>query len=306
MIHAYIPKYMYAKGQARFLEGLQLTELVKVFYFDDIKELCLIDEANSVIIAGISPDKLKFIVHDKVYYCFTSPLGQADLSSSQWPSPEMDILHQVINLKSQGKIRDCIVSSYSVAFAYDFIYLPRICKFHDKDVKFTLERRNYGFLGNNLRKHKNAHNQIAAMSLLKPNDPIVVSEDFPCYYFKLFHREAKFLPILLKSDIDYYNEISTHRLGFQCSFSESFDYMAFEYCLSGVPVIGSAVLDWYPYKECIVKNPDDVKEIYNVAQQLINNKCFYSKISEKLSIWAKEFNARSIDSAVKDIHDRIL
>lgn len=304
MIYACVPTHMYHKGQARFLEGLQLTDLVKTIYFDDIKDLKL-DQADSVIIAGVLPNQLQFVNHDKVYYCFNSPIGQADLSGPQWPSPEMHLLYQINEMKKQKKIIDCIAASKSIAFAYNFICLPHISYFQNKDIKFNEKRKNYGFLGNNLRKHKNAHNQLLAMRLLTPHEHIVVSDDFPSAFFETFHGDIKFLPVKLISDLDYFQEISTHRLGFQCSFSESFDYMTFEYCLSGVPSIVSSSIDWYPYKECIVKNPDDIKEIYDVSQKLLKNKCYYDKISNLLPFWAREFNSRSIDSAIEVINEKI-
>ncbi len=99
------------------------------------------------------------------------------------------------------------------------------------------------------------------------------------------------------SDENYYKEISSHRLCFQCSWSEAFDYQALEYAVMGVPVIGGHCLDWL-YKispKCIVDNIDSCYDIRNVAQYLLDNQKEYWDISGVLYIDAQKMNESNIE-----------
>ncbi len=307
MIHAYIQKRLEYKGQGRFLRGLEATKLIKFFTYQLISSLPEIDKADSVIIAGCLPQEAANINHDKIYYCYNSPIGQADLSSMGIPSDEIKVLYDTIYLIKEKKLFGCVVSSDSIEFVYkdhNFVAVPHIVnidynRYKEEFVsKINKDRKNYGFLGNNLRKHRNTHAQLLAMSRLDPKEKIVVSKGFPVSLYETLEN-IQFKTIDILNDEDFYKEIASHRLGFQASFSESFNYLALEYSLLGVPIICSPCIFWYPHKELVIQRPDDVKIMCETAQKVLNSKDFYENVSEKIHLWAYYKNNEEICKAIK-------
>lgn len=274
-------------GTHRFLEALSIFDGCEIKLIDKIEE-SNIDVPVGIFGGFLPQDIIKSTIKNK-YYIFCSPFGQADLSDFQFYSLEIQILMQCFDLIKKGLIKNCITSSKSLEFRFGFIYFPPVRFGIKEHVHINKDRKNYGFLGNNIRKHKNTANQLAAISLLNPKEPIVVRHgDAHAYWSYLF--ECDFIDKSNLTNEEYFKEIASHRLCFQCSFSESFDYQALEYCLMGVPVVHSSVVYWYPIKDHLVSNPDDTEEIYKVAQQIINNPVQYNQDSEYLSKWAIRYN----------------
>lgn len=283
------------KGIDRFLESFLLIEECEIVYANTIEDTNKY-ETESGIFGGFLPRDLRKSTIKNKYYVFCSPFGQADLSGPDFYSPEIQILMELKYYLNNKEIKNVITPSKSVANRFGFIYVVPVKKNFKRD--FCRERKNYGFLGNNFRKHKNVANQIAAISELDPKEKIIVNNKLAYKgWEKLF--DCEFESKNLVSDEDYYNEIKTHRLCFQCSFSESFDYLALEYCLMGVPVICSSSVDWVP--------PFRAKNDYFLVPQIYNTDCYsdialgaqwildndYWEYSEFLYDWAFKFNEKN-------------
>lgn len=277
-------------GIGRFLESLELpflsqvseTSTIQFVYFNNIEETNEY-KGDVAIYGGCLPEELeKSTSSTNKFYTFCSPFGQADLSSSEFYAPEIITLMNVMYFISTGTIKGCITSSKSLASRMGFIYIPMTRKVENKQIVFSFDRNGYSMLGNNFRKHRNVVNQIAAVSMLKPKMPIIVSNTEAYeHHARLF--DCQFGAQDLKSDNDYWGSIAHHKLTFQCNFSESFSYLAYEYGIQGVPCICSHSIDWYPLKECIVDNPDNWEQIYTKAQLLLSDESLYRDCSYKIA-----------------------
>lgn len=284
-------------GMDRFLRSLTIYNDCQIIECNTIEETNL--DVKVGIFGGFLPQDLIQSKIKKKYYVFCSPFGQADLSGNIFYAPEIQILIQLIDLIKKGFITNGITSSKSLEYRFGFLRIPPVKTGMMNHISFKMDRKDYGFLGNNMRKHKNVANQLAAISMLEPKEKIIVKNSemygYWSYMFGCEFEETGYL-----QDSEYYKEISSHRLCFQCSFSESFDYQAFEYAFMGIPTIHSSCLDWYPIKEHLIKNTDSVEEIHRVAQNALNSNKYWSD-SEYLSHWAVEFN-ESNKNKVYDIY----
>jgi len=277
------------KGIHRLVEGFTIHpdfSIIEVANIDETNE----HECECAIFAGFLPSSLSRNKNaSKKYYVYCSPLGQADLSSFEFYSMEFQILMDAEYFLKDNKIDGIITGSESLKFSNDFMCMPHVRLGIEEHISFNKKRSGYGFLGNNSRKHRNVSNQISAISKLTPKESIVVahSEEYKNYE-KLY--SCTFTSKNMDTDSAYFKEIATHILGFQCSWSEAFNYIAWEYAFMGVPCVVSPCIDWYPNAELIVLNPDSPKEIYETAQSLLNNNEYYSESSYNLAEWALEYN----------------
>jgi glycosyltransferase involved in cell wall biosynthesis len=289
-------------GIHRFLESFKLYDKCKFVLVDTIEETNEYEDKIGIFGGFLPRDLLNNYTIKEKYYTFCSPFGQADLSSSDFYSVEISILGELLRYIKAKRIKNAITQSKSLRFRFGFIWIPPVKL--DIIQQYHEERRGYGFLGNNLRKHKNVANQLSAISLLQPKEPIIVSqENYYAGFGEIFDCEFKSKD--LKTDKDYYREISTHRLCFQCSWSEAFDYQAFEYMFMGVPVIFSPCLDWIPVEPIfyngIVYNPDSSENINRIAQGILDKPSLYKLISESLYEWAPKFNKGNMEKLNKII-----
>lgn len=277
-------------GLDRALSGMSCTGLTKHYRFADINNIPDLTKCDIAIFGNLLPDQLAAIKHPYLCYMFCSPFGQADLSSHDFPSAEIAILYTALHMRENGDIQQIITTDFELAIVHKCLYVPPTLDIKDYTKYHNLfkkTRHGYGFLGNNLRKHRNLHNQLVAMSLL-PKKPIIINNNHPTYYYAKKIYDLKFKVVSL-TDEQYWEEISSHELSFQATYSESFNYMALEYALVGVPTI--TCLDvgvWYPEVCCIVKNVDSPTDIANTARRLIQNG--YWNVSHKLHQQAVEIN----------------
>jgi len=288
-------------GIHRSLESFNIFDK-EVILVDNIEDTNKYEDEVGVF-GGFVPFELK---HNKTikkkYYVFCSPFGQADLSGPSFYSPEICLLGELHWSVKNKDITGVLSQSESLSSRFDWVtYLPPATKLWKYDRGMAvLDRKNYGFLGNNSRKHKNVMNQVAAISRLKPKEDIVVRNAAMWSHLKgLFDCNFKDAGGL--NDEDYYNEIMSHRLCFQCSWSEAFDYQAFEYLVAGVPVIASPCLNWiYEYfptslsSHLIVENIDDWRDIFKKAQYLLLKEGLYEEVSGMVSEAANDHNQRNI------------
>ena len=283
------------KGIDRFLASLAIHGRCKIKYINDINEASH-HYSDIVVFGGFLPQEVAVFKQinkkfKKIYTTFCSPFGQADLNSSDFYSPEIVQLINAVNLKKEGLVENVFTQSTSLAWKFGFQYIPPVRILPVSHKLFKKERKNYGFLGNNLRKHKNTVNQLAAISDLAPTEPIIVS-DARLYehYGKLFNCE--FITKKLNDD-EYFPEIASHRLNFECSHSEAFDYVALEYALMGVPSIVGPCIDWYwgeaDIQVVTVYNIDSPKAIWAAADYLLKEDVYW-ETSERIQEFAWKFN----------------
>lgn len=287
------------KGIDRFLSSLSIHGQCKVRYINDINEASHHYD-DIVVFGGFLPQEVAVFKQinkrfKNIYTTFCSPFGQADLNSSDFYSPEIIQLMNVIKLREEGYVTNVFTQSKSLFWRFGFAYIPPARIIPVSHKIFNKDRHNYGFLGNNLRKHKNVANQLAAISKLEPKEPIVVS-DARLYehYSKLF--DCEFIS-KKPNDDGYFNEIASHRLNFECSHSEAFDYVVLEYALMGVPSIVAPCIDWYigvdedssEFYSPIVVNIDNPSEIYLRANSLLNDGMYW-EFSQDIQNWAWKFN----------------
>jgi len=257
-------------GMHRYIEGFKAYDDCYLYFVKNIEEAEQFDSEIGIFAGFLPQELLKNSSIKRKFYVYCSPLGQADLSSFDFYSVEIQILLNLVNLRKSGHIENVIATSSSLAERFSFVYVPAygnaIIKF---DPQKKDERKNYGFLGNNIRKHRNVANQLSAISSLLPKEEIIV-KDASLYLHWAWLYDCKVSSRVLDSDADYYKEIATHRLNFQCTHSESFNYISLEYGLSGVPSIVSPCISWMP-NYSIVKNIDDWREIKKVASNVLDN-----------------------------------
>lgn len=289
-MNVYIKKNHEKTGLARFCESFSIVD-ASIEYIENLDNV----ECDIGIFGGFLPDDIEKAKARKKYYVFCSPFGQAELSSHDFYSSEITLLYYILTMRGQGAITDFLTPSISLASRFNGIYIPPVKILDPSDIYYDNERAGYGFLGNNFRKHRNVVNQLAAISLL-PKQNIVVRQPevyknyemlFNCKFVDKIHVEN------IKEDPGYYKEISKHILGFQCSWSEAFNYIALEYAYQGVPCIVSSCINWYPVPDCVVDNVDHWRNIYNAASRVLNNKNRYAEICADLKEWTNEHKENS-------------
>jgi len=293
-------KSNYSKtGLGRLAYSLKIHKNCEIIYIDKISDTNQHKGAIGLF-CGFMPSELfqNYSVKNK-YYLFCSPFGQAELSfpSKNYFPNEILLLRELYTLKKNNIVKNIITPSKSVANRMGFIYLPPIRIIDHSQLKICKDRKNYGFLGDNIRRHKNVFNQIAAISMLLPKEPIIVDYDTFLYYGEtckeLFDCELQFKDGL-SDDNKFIQEIKTHRLGFQCSWSESFDYLALEYCLCGVPIICSYCIDWFPPLDksfnMYVHNNDSYIDILNTSKLILSDESFYWELSEHIQEFCTKMN----------------
>lgn len=285
----FIEKKHLSKGIHRFLEGFLCNDKYHIVPVENIRETNDY-EAKNGIFAGFLPIDLKNNISVKnKYYVFCSPLGQLELSDNNFYSIEFNILNELLYCIKENIIKNAITGSESLSYHFSFIKVPHVKHISDKFISFNNTRSGYGFLGNNFRKHRNVFNQVTAISKLKPKEPIIV-QNANAYIAYSKTLDCEFISKDLSTDELFYNEIKNHILGFQCSWSEAFNYIAYEYAFMGVPCIVSPCIEWYPIDECIVNNIDSPKDIFETAQNLLNDNSHYKWCSDFLVDWSKEYN----------------
>lgn len=298
-IHTYTYK-MKSTGLDRVLNGYSASGLTKHYYFDHVKNVPDLDKCDIAIFGNILPQDLRQIIHDNKYYLYCSPFGQADLSNNSFPSSEITILYQLLFMRDKGMITNVITTDVEMFKIHKFEYVPPVLNIDDYSKyadMYNDNRNRHGFLGNNLRKHRNTQNQLVAMSMLEDKLPIVINTDHAMYHLAKDFYGLDFIYITL-DDKEYFSEIARHKLNFQATYSESFNYMALEYGIVGVPTICCPdVGRWYPIQECVVKNVDSPVCISETAKKLMNNG--YWEVSRKLHEKTKAINEEKKEEAYK-------
>ena len=290
MIHTYC-RYARTTGLARALSSYQASGLTKHYVFDEFDDIPDLDKCDIAIFGNVTPADLREKVkHPYKCYLFCSPFSQADLSSDGFPSSEIGILYDTLYLREHGEIQEILTTDYEISIIHKTLHVPAFCDINDYksyEKMYTEDRNQYGFLGNNLRKHRNAHTQLVAMSLLNNKNPIIVNKNHLSYHLieRFYDLDIRVQNI---PDSIYFSTISHHLFNFQVTHSESFNYMAMEYALVGVPTVCSPSINWYPVKELIVKDVTSAHDISNIVNKVCENG--YWNISEKLHKQAKEIN----------------
>lgn len=300
MIHTYC-RYAKTTGLARALSSYQSSGLTKHYVFEEFENIPDLDKCDIAIFGNVLPVELDKVNHPYKCYLFCSPFSQADLSSHEFPSAEIKILYDLIYLKEQGRIQEVLSTDFNLSIIHKFIYVPGFCNISNYQQYVDMHNENrfgYGFLGNNLRKHRNAHAQLVAMSLLKDKEPCIVNVDHDSY--GLINQFYK-LPIhvVQLDDEAYFEAISQHTFNFQVTYSESFNYMAMEYALVGVPTLCSPSINWYPFKELIINDVTNPYHIADIASKIKENG--YWNISKKLHAQAKKINEERKEVACEAI-----
>lgn len=293
MIKIFIKKGWEKTGIGRYAFGMSVAENTQVYLFSNFDELHKIDISEAVgIFAGYTIEELKdvFKLFRRSYYVFCSPFGQAELSGPQFITPELALLYDLIYLRHNKEITNIICTSYDLAKAIGAHCLPAIIIKPDKTM--TMERSGYSFVGNNFRKHKNVANTLAAIRMMPHSTVYVSNPDLYSYYQSVFGLE--FVQCKHSEDSEFHLAISKHKLLFQCSYSESFNYLALEYAFHGIPCICSPTIHWYPARFCMVKNVDSPLDIYKTANEVLqeNN---YLELSNKLPEIVDKFNSTNIE-----------
>lgn len=283
MIYVFIKNGIQHSGLGRYALGMGISQHVKILYVEDLRTQAGIDFNNDIgVFAGFIPEEISFFLSrfKKTYYIFTSPLGQADTSSQAFYAAEIQMLIKLLGMIKEKRLTNLIVSSKPLAERLQCFYLPPVYICDESNFLFSENRYGYSFVGNNRRKHKNVVNTIAAISLL-PSETIYVSEpNMYIAYEEIFN--CKFGLCLEKDDRLFQTMLASHKLAFQCSYSESFNYLALEYAFHGVPCIVSPCIDWYPIRTCIVEDIDNPILIAATANKLLKDKKKYWEISIEL------------------------
>lgn len=296
MIYVFIKDSIKNTGLARYTLGITVAKDVQVIYTDDLRTQAGIDYSDGIgIFAGYIPEEINFFLSrfKKTYYVYSSPLGQADMSSPHFYSVEIQLLVKLLHMREQKRLTNLIVTSQPLAERFNFICFPPVYICNENSVIYTENRYGYSFVGNNLRKHKNVVNTIAAISLLPPETIYVSDAEMYGGYSKMF--DCHFSTCREQDDNKFQIMLSTHKLAFQCSYSESFNYLALEYAFHGIPCIVSPCIDWYPIPDCIVQNIDNPSKIWSVANDLLMEEKKYWSISKELKTCAPLINQMNID-----------
>lgn len=280
MIHTYAYRAK-STGIARALSGYQSSGLTRHYYFDDFAYIPDLDKCDIAIFGNCLPQDLKRVKHPFKCYLFCSPFGQADLCDNHFPSSQIGILYTAI---SDPDIKCLVTTNKIVQMIHGGIYAPDSVNVDEKYIPTVekAERHHIGFLGNNLRKHRNLHNQLVAISdFQKRINPYpckaIINTDHPSYQFARRFYGFDYI-VEDMDDQRYFESIQYQFISFQASYSETFNYMAMEYALRGVPTVGCPDIgEWYPDQSCIVRNVDNPYEISRIAQTVFNGNPRYSQ-----------------------------
>jgi hypothetical protein len=260
----------------RYAYGFGFHPNVRIYYAKSLNDVYNITE-DKIILVGFTDNPNRVFPNKKVYMVYCSSLGQADLSDSNFYSPEIGYLDYIRRMKQDGILADIITSSRHLASRMGFIYLPPYRR-NFKGV-FNKDRYGYGFPGNNSRKHRNVVNTISAISMIDPKEIIYVKDaDSYSGYSTLFDCNIK--SQTTTSDDQYIDVISKHKLAFQFDWGASFGYIALEYGLCGVPCLVSPVYDWYPLEFCKVDNVENWQEIVYRAEVILSNPSYFDKCED--------------------------
>lgn len=220
----------------------------------------------------------------KTAILFCSPLGQATINN------ELNHLNNLLSLLSSGKLSYLFLGHEYLADEIkdkNIIWLPQpfnIEKFNEKIKKIKREVvPNSVGLFNSSGKHKNLLNQALAVKQLGKkllinglnNDSVLI------HLLNKFNINYELYDWLNESE--YFKLISSCEIGLQCSFSESFDYVAAEMSLMGVPVVTSPAVYWN-IDELMAPLPDNPSNIaFHIKNAYkINKKRIISNITNEI------------------------
>mgnify|MGYP001606128465 FL=1 len=226
---------------------------------------------KSAIFVGFSPNDLWLNkTFENKYYVFASPLGQA-FSSPDFN--EVRTLDQLIKAIDKGIITNAIVLSQALADAYGFIFVQPYLNVEKMGRFDPAIKSGISLFGNKFRPHKNLLNEIRAAKELQKsiNQPILFNVDHHSIVNFLEQLNEKVLQIEYKiisglyDRQKLYDQMASHSIHIECSFSESFSYMVLENALLGVPSIIGPNMYWFGDYVSRVSNIDDWREIHNAA-----------------------------------------
>lgn len=289
MVKVFIKKGCEKTGLGRYAEGITLVDNTEIFVSANFAEIAGANCSEDIgVFAGYIPEEIVHMLSrfKRTYYVFTSPLGQANLSGPDFFSPELRILYTVLELRTNNRLTNVICTSKDLAQIIGGICLPPVLNL--PSLAFSEEREGFSFIGNNLRKHKNVATVLAGISQTNPKQKVYVSQPgLYTFYEDLF--KIQFASCSFAEDQAMQEAMSKHKLAFQCSYSESFNYIALEYAFHGIPCICSPCINWYPFLECKVNNIDSPLAIAGAAEYVLGNGRYWS-LSKRLQEFAINFN----------------
>lgn len=269
-------------GVGRYCEALASVIGQEPCYISSIEQLAYFSRDSVIVLAGFDYKDIWMAKNytDRLYYVFASPLGQALFSPNQ---SELFLLKKCLEFKQNGTLTDIICLSEDLAQIYDLKCIHGfLCDkdiavlrtlFEDK-IENKISGAGISYLGRNNRPHKNTLNNLMACDLLskKYREEILVNDNYG-FYLDFFDFNIKNIGRLGR--LDLWAEMSKHRMFIQCSYSESFNYMAFEYILLGVPILVSPCFKWAASK-FICNNIDSPIAMKN----RIENDCYGFNIKD--------------------------
>lgn len=261
-------------GMGRYAYGFGTYKDAKIYYAKTLNDVCTVISEDKVILVGFVDNPQRFFPAKTVYMVYCSSFGQADMCNPNFYSDEIIYLNYLLDLKREGIIADIITSSEHLASRMGVLYLHP----YRRNFKgtYSKDRYGYGFPGNNLRKHRNVVNTISAISSIDPKETIYVktANDY-VGFAELFNCDIKSQQT--KSDEEYSEVISHHRMAFQFDWGASFGYIALEYGLCGVPCLVSPIYEWYPIEFCVVNNVENWGEIKHRAETILSDSSYFEK-----------------------------
>jgi len=223
-------------------------------------------------------------------YC--SPFGQTDLCN------EHGSLKQAINLLMFGQIDYLFTGEeYMAEFLRNklktdkVLWLPQTIDYKEINLDESTKDGNKLGLFCNSNPNKNILNQVVAASVVGKKlvtNALTTIMSSIANEFSVDYEMTGWL-----NDEEYLKKMVSVDVGLQVSWSESFDYVAAEMSLRGIPVVTGKTISWN-HPELIVDNNDDAEEISIKLKKAFNQLKTNDKYKEDVRAnIIKELDCRS-------------
>lgn len=238
-------------GVMQVFKELESLGLAKHIYVNQLNE---VKPSDTAIFGAWHPNysmPLRHCKSKKKYISWHSPMLQAELNN------EPEFIQLILNLKDKDVISGIVYmdeDNYKIFGDENDFYLPHPFCF-DRYKKYqnisAAGRKDIAFFTAFFNKQKNILCQLAAVSLLQKQNKSQSQPSFILHtngmsethknlfakYTDLMYHDHGYLP-----DNEYYQRISSVKLGLQVSVSEAFNYVAAIFLALGTPCLLSPTI----------------------------------------------------------------
>lgn len=291
------------------LRGSDVNDPGVEFYIEYLRK----KKPKCIIFGGWSPVYdffLKKLRNKKIEFgiYWTSSPGQVDISE------EIKYMDFLLN---SGRVKHKLFAHRELAASLKTVrgevrHLPDTVLFPNDEVKKGLRKKDEGFVISLFcspfeYRRKNVLNSLLALSMLEGRYVLYLNGLSENEYYgsvlktlRIRYREFGWM-----ADEEYESALGEVDLGLQVSFAETFNFVAAEHIVRGVPVMTSRMvpaMDCMPVyikKRLLVDDPDSASEIRDKIEYLMGRAPKLKRLGESMRLCLRRENGRRIEAARK-------